>query len=224
MAEPVIATVMTGPAVTVSLSARFKQVVNALLAADCCAVPVVDADRRPVGVVTEADALANLEFHGGTDPMPLLGAEARRRWRKAAALTAADLMVTPAAVIGADARVSQAARRLAQADRCHLCVVDGEMRVVGVLTRRNLLTLYRRSDNEVRRDVWMVIAPDRQRPARAPAEVEVDVRDGVVTLRGVLTFRSRVEHAAFAAARVPGVVAVRNDLTYDLDDLMVTGL
>lgn len=223
MAEPVIAAVMTCPAVTVTPSTRFKQVVNALLTADGCAVPVVDADGRPMGTVTEADVLANLEFHGGTDPMPILGSGARHRWRKAKALTAADLMDAPAALIPDDARLSQAARRLADGNRTHLCVVDRSMHLVGVLTRRNLLTIYRRPDNQICLEVSAVITRDRCRPARTPAEVDIDVRDGVVTLRGVLTFRSRVEHAGYAASRVPGVVVVRNGLTYELDDLAVTG-
>jgi osmotically-inducible protein OsmY len=46
----------------------------------------------------------------------------------------------------------------------------------------------------------------------------------VVALQGVLRFRSQVEHARYAAARVPGVIIIRNNLTYELDDLMVTAL
>jgi osmotically-inducible protein OsmY len=44
-----------------------------------------------------------------------------------------------------------------------------------------------------------------------------------VTLAGVLTYRSQVEHAVLATSRVSGVIAVHNNLTYDVDDMPVTG-
>src|SRR4029450_2138275 len=46
----------------------------------------------------------------------------------------------PAAVIGPDAPIGQAARRLSAPSHLQLCVVDHDMRLVGILTRRNLLT------------------------------------------------------------------------------------
>jgi hypothetical protein len=69
--------------------------------------------------------------------------------------------------------------------------------------------------------------PSRQTsdaPARTPAAITVYVDHGVVTLHGTLTYRSRAEHAGYAASRVAGVVAIRNNLSYELDDLMITGL
>ena len=225
MGEPVVATVMTCPAVAVTPNTKFKDVVNALLAGDAYAVPVVDTQTRPLGTVTEADLLANLEFHGGTDAVPIFGgAAARRRWRKASALTAAELMAAPVAVIGADAPIGQAAHRLSDPSHLQLCVVDQDMRLVGILTRRNLLTVYRRSDERIEADVTAAIQADVRRPGRTPAAITVHVDHGVVTLQGTLTYRSRAEHAGYAASRVAGVVAIRNKLSYELDDLMITGL
>jgi CBS domain-containing protein len=157
------------------------------------------------------------------DAVPIFGG-ARRRWRKASALTAAELMAAPVAVIGADAPIGQAARRLSDPSHLQLCVVDHDMRLVGILTRRNLLTVYRRSDDRIEADVTAAIQADLRRPARAPAAITVHVDHGVVTLQGALTYRSRAEHAGYAASRVAGVVAIRNNLSYELDDLMITGL
>jgi CBS domain-containing protein len=225
MGEPVVATVMTCPAVAVTPNTKFKDVVNALLAGDAYAVPVVDTEARPLGTVTEADLLANLEFHGGTDAVPIFGgAAARRRWRKASALTAAELMAAPVAVIGADAPIGQAARRLSDPSHLQLCVVDHDMRLVGILTRRNLLTVYRRSDDRIEADVTAAIQADLRRPGRTPAAITVHVDHGVVTLQGTLTYRSSADHAGYAASRVAGVVAIRNNLRYEVDDLMITGL
>jgi osmotically-inducible protein OsmY len=52
----------------------------------------------------------------------------------------------------------------------------------------------------------------------------VHVTGGIVTLDGTLTLHSTVQRAGDAAHHVPGVVAVRNNLRYDIDDLMITGL
>jgi len=52
----------------------------------------------------------------------------------------------------------------------------------------------------------------------------VEVRDAIVTLDGALTLRSATTHAARTAHHVSGVVAVRNNIHFDLDDQMITGM
>jgi osmotically-inducible protein OsmY len=104
-----------------------------------------------------------------------------------------------------------------------LCVVDQDARVVGVLTARELLTAYQRSDDSIEAEINPVLAADLAQSTRPPAVVTVHVRHGVVVLDGTLMFRSWAEHAGYAASRVTGVVAVHNDLTYELDDLAITG-
>lgn len=224
MLEVVVATVMTRSPITVTPELSFKQVACALLASEVCALPVVADDRRPLGMITEYDVLTNLEFHGGLDPVPLIGGgAARRRRRKAKALTARELMSSPAGTISADAPISEAVRRLASPGRSALCVVDDDQRLVGVLTRRDLIAVYRRPDDDIAAEVRAVVDVDRLRPTRDPVSLTVEVVSGVVTLAGELTYRSQVEHAGLAASRVSGVVAVRNNLGYDIDDMLVTG-
>ena len=84
MIETVVATFMNRTPVTVTADVPFKQVACALLASDACALPVVAADHRPVGVITEHDVLANLAYHGGLDPLPLMGGVAARHQRRKA--------------------------------------------------------------------------------------------------------------------------------------------
>ena len=127
-------------------------------------------------------------------------------------------------MIGADAPISQAARRLSEPSHLQLCVVDHDMSLVGILTWRNLLTVYRRYDDRIEADVTAAIQADLRRPARTPAAITVHVDHGVVTLQGTLTYRSGAEHAGYAASRVAGVVATCNNLRYEVDDLMITGL
>lgn len=223
MAEPVVGAVMTRSPVSVRPDAPFKQVACALFAADVGAVPVVSGG-MPIGLITEVDVLANLEFHGGVDPIPVLGGgAARRRRRKARAVTATELMTAPAPTISAGASVSVAARRLVVATLPALCVVDGQGCLTGLLTRRDLLAVYRRPDDEIAAEVQAVLVPDRVRPTRSSADLCVEVCGGIVELAGTLVYRSQVEHAAVATSRVAGVISVRNNLTYDIDDMMVTG-
>lgn len=224
MLETVVASVMTRSPVTVAPDLPFKQVACALFVSDASVLPVVAADHRPIGVITECDVLANLEFHGGIDPLPLIGGSAaRRRRRKATALTARELMSSPAGTISATAPISEAVRRLARPELPPLCVVDDDRCLVGVLTRRDLIGVYGRSDHDIAADVEAAVDADRVRQTRDPAYLIVQVRAGAVTLAGELTYRSQVEHAILAASRVSGVIAVHSSLTYDIDDMMVTG-
>jgi CBS domain-containing protein len=223
MIEPVVGTVMTQSPVVVSSGVSFKQVACALLASDACVVVVV-AGGRPVGVVTEYDVLANLEFHGGIDAVPLIGAvAARRRRRKACATTAGALMTSPVPTVETDTPISEAARRLANPGLPALCVVDGNQRLLGLLTRRDLVAIYRRADDEIAVDVRAAIALAPKRFSRSLADVAIRVDGGVVTLTGTLPYRSQVQDAVHAASRVAGVVAVRSQLGYDTDDLLTTG-
>ncbi|MEV0283701.1 MULTISPECIES: CBS domain-containing protein [unclassified Kribbella] len=224
MLEPVVATFMTRSPVTVTDDTPFKLVACALLASDAPAVPVLSGNRRPVGLITESDLLVNLEYHGGIDPPPLLGGVAgRRRRRKSTALTARELMSSPVSTIGADAPIGVAARSLTNPGAPPLCVVDDNLTLVGLLTRRDLICAYRRPDVDIAADIDRAINSDRRRPARSPAELTIQVDNGVVTLTGQLAYRSQVEHAIVAASRIAGVVAVHSTLVYDIDDLLVTG-
>jgi CBS domain-containing protein len=224
MAELVVGAIMTRNPVAVRPGTLFKDVVCALLAGDVCAVPVTDAGRKLVGIVAEGDILANLEFHGGLDPAPILRTgDARRRWRRAAATTAAELMADAPCVIRVDACTDRAARALAHSPHHLLCVVDDELRLVGVVTARNLLTLYQRSDDSIAAELTALLTAQQGRPARTPPDITISVSHGVVVLAGSLTYRSRVEQAGLVTSHVAGVVAVHNHLTYEVDDMLVTG-
>ena len=217
MGEVRVSGVMDRTVVSVRRETVFKDVVCALLATAADAVPVVDDEERPVGIVASAALLTNLEFHGGHDPRPILGgSKARARWRQSTTRTAGELMIGPPATVYGDARLDRAAARLADSAQPLLCVVDPAMRLIGVLTPHDLLSVYQRSDGSIEAEVRALID-------RAPDTVTVHVDHGVVTLDGTLTFRSRAEHAGYAVARLPGVVAVHNNLTYHLDDLAITG-
>lgn len=218
MREPDVVSLMTREVVKVDGGTPFKEVVAILADGAFSAVPVVDTDGRPVGVVSEADLLPKEEYRGGTEPGPSVFArrDTRQRWRQAHGTTAADVMTTPVITIGPDEPASAAARKLAVEGVRRLFVVDADGRLVGVLSRRDLLKVFLRGDEELRRTI---IRDVMQRTLWVkPTAVEVEVVDGVVTLRGTIERRSEADIARRLTQAMPGVVDVHDHLSYSWDD------
>ncbi|GGM68274.1 CBS domain-containing protein [Dactylosporangium sucinum] len=219
MAHRTLADVMTRDVVTVREDTTFDDIVGLLTERHVSAVPVVDGRDRVLGVVSEADLLRKLEF-ADTDPAALAGTPAAAVGRaarvKAAACTAAGLMTAPAVTAPAGMPVTAAARMMEAAGVKRVPVVDEGRRLVGIASRRDLLTVFLRPDNAIRHEVvrgvletllWI-----------APTEVTVDVRHGVVYLDGELDRRSLAESVVGMVRAVDGVVDVVSRLTYPLDD------
>ncbi|MEV8438699.1 CBS domain-containing protein [Actinosynnema sp. NPDC051121] len=218
MREPEVASLMTREVVKVGVDAQFKEVAAILTDGGFSAVPVVDTDGRPVGVVSEADLLPKQEYRGGTEPGPSAFArrDTKQRWRQAHGVTAADVMTTPVVTTGPDEPASAAAHKLAVEGVRRLFVVDTDGRLLGVLSRRDLLKVFLRSDEDLRRTI---IRDVMQRTLWVePTAVEVEVVDGVVTLRGSIDRRSEADIAYRLTRAMPGVVDVHNHLSYGWDD------
>lgn len=221
MAEPTVATMMTRTVFTAVPDTPFLELVATMTDRGINLMPVIDSTGRPIGVVSDADALAKLEYHCGADYIPVLaGRRTRTRWHQAIARTAERLMTTPAPTVPADTPISIAAHLLADSGPRGLCVVDDTGRLVGVLTRRDLLRLYLRGDHAIKADIHAQLAAtfhDHQ-------HITVQVTHGVATLSGTPTLHSTAEHAHRIARSIPGVITTRNQLTYHVDDLAYTGL
>jgi CBS domain-containing protein len=125
-------------------------------------------------------------------------------------------MSAPAVTVRADDTVPEAARLMARHRVERLPVVDEEDRLVGIVTRRDLLEVFLRSDEEIRRTVEQEVLLNTL--WLAPQNISVRVRNGVVTLAGLLERRSEKSIALRTTGRVDGVVGVVDRLTYRLDD------
>jgi CBS-domain-containing membrane protein len=168
-----------------------------------------------LGVVSEADLLAKLEYADRV-PRHLLAARRMRNGRvKAAGDTAADLMTAPAVTIRATESVTGAARLMEAARIKRMPVVDEHDRLVGIVSRRDLVRLYTRPDHEVRQAVLDGVV-------RAlwidPSLLSIRVRSGIVTLAGHLDRGSLAAILVAFVRATPGVVDVVDRLTFDLDD------
>jgi CBS-domain-containing membrane protein len=220
MGEPTVGDVMSRHIRTAVPDTPFKELAAIMVTGDITAVPVIDEAGHPVGLVSEDDLLAKLEYHDGADrPTLLAGSQSRTRWRKSSALTAADLMTTPA-VTTADLPVSAAARHLATQHMHALCVVDPTNLLIGLLTHRDALTLYLRSDHAIQTDLEREI----KKVVRDPRGLTVRVVNGIVTLDGTVRLRSEADRVGYLAHHTHGVIHVHNNLASEYDDTLITGL
>jgi CBS domain-containing protein len=214
--------VMTRDVVSVRESTGYKDIVEILAGHALSAVPVVDDRERVVGVVSEADLLHKIEFSGLEPQTRLLERTRVRTARaKAEADNARDLMTAPAVVIGPREAVAMAAK-LMDAERVkRLPVVEVDGRLVGIVSRVDLLRLYLRDDSDIRREVTEEVL--RRTLWLDPDELSVTVDKGVVTIGGTVDRRSTIGLVVHLVHSVEGVVEVVDHLTYHHDDISHPG-
>jgi CBS domain-containing protein len=214
--------VMTTAVVTVQQSTPFKAIVRLLEEQRISAVPVVDEHGTVVGVVSEADLLAKERYpHGRNGLSAVEGLRNRTALHKAEGVIAAELMSSPPVTARLGSTIGEAARLAASAGVKRLPVVDGQGRLVGIVTRSDLLKVFMRPDQEIRLEVAEVIKPGIW---ASPLTVEVSVTDGVVRLRGQVQRRSYVALLTRMAEAVDGVVKVERELGWDIDDTVLPPL
>jgi CBS domain-containing protein len=213
----IVSDVMTRTVVALGRGATFKDIVKTMQQWKVSAMPVLEAGNRVVGVVSEADLLSKEEFRdsdpdlsqsrlrstGGT---PVTQLRRLSDLAKAGALTAQELMTSPAVTVPANATLAQAARTMARHRIKRLPVVDDEGLLQGIVSRSDLLKVFLRDDEEiaeeVRREVVAYLFP-------APIEpIGVTVRDGVVTLTGRIYDTTLVPVVTRLVRAVEGVVDV----------------
>jgi CBS domain-containing protein len=208
-----VSDVMTKNVVTVAEDTPFKTVAAILAEHHISAVPVRSPYGGVAGVVSETDLLRKEEFQ--RSPRRALHLAHRKTHTKAEALTAGQLMTSPAVTVEGGCTLDEAARLMAARGLTRLVVTDGG-ELTGIVARSDLLRAFLATDEEllarVRRDVV-----DRHLWDDTFA-VEVSVREGVVTLSGQVENRSTVAFAEQLIGGVDGVVGVRNELTWRFDD------
>lgn len=202
--------VMTTHVVAVRLKATYKDMATRLREFRVSAFPVIDDDNRVVGVVSEADLLSK-EALQYSAPGVAAGLLHGRELAKAAAVTAADLMTKPPVTIDPDETVSHAARLMYSRKVKRLPVVDDHGRLVGIVSRADVLSVFSRPDAEIRRDVIenVVIGTVLTDPAR----FMITVDNGIVTVEGIPENESVGRDMIEEIRHVEGVVAVRDFLT-----------
>ncbi|MEU6031476.1 CBS domain-containing protein [Streptomyces tauricus] len=206
----VVSDVMTHAVATVDRKASFKEIVRTMQERKVSALPVVGGKGQVVGVVSEADLLPKEEFRD-SDPDRYTQLRRLSDLAKAGAVTAGELMTSPALTTPPDATLAQTARTMARARVKRLPVVDETGALLGIVSRADLLKVFLRDDEEmaeeVRREVVSYLFPPPS------SSVRTEVRNGVVKLSGHIRDTSLVPVAARLARAVEGVVDVEFDLS-----------
>jgi CBS domain-containing protein len=203
--------VMTTSVITVRPGAPFKEVAERMLDGGISGLPVVDDEGFLLGVVTEADLVSKPAF--GTRRhrslvalVDLLTGDAR--WAaKATALTAEELMTTSVITALPKESIRAVAERMLDRGVKRLPVLDGG-RLVGIVSRRDLLRSFHRSDDDIAAEVTKRLGSPRYAPE--DHSVTATVENGIVTLDGMVRRDDDLPVMTGLARDVPGVVHVVN--------------
>lgn len=208
---------MTPDVITVGGEASLKEAARRMIEAGISGVVVTDAAGTVEGVITEAD---------------FVKAESGRRARKRARLLrwfgqeeeaipqverrVSDIMTRDVITVGPTADHAEAARMMTTAGIKRLPVVDREDRLVGIISRSDILRAFARPDADIvtelsedvmRRILWI-----------DPKRIEIQVLDGNVVLEGRLETKSDADLLEDLAGRLDGVISVQSRLTWEVDN------
>ncbi len=202
----IVRDVMTTSVIAVRRDTSFKEMAGLLGRSQVSGFPVIDQAGRVVGVVSETDMLIK-GADRGSHPELFAGLRRSRDLQKADAVTAAGLMTSPPVTIGPDEPVRHAAFLMYDRAVERLPVVDEAGRLIGIVSQVDVLSVFSRPDEEIRREVTdHVIRPGFL------MDPEVTVHDGIVTLSGRPETGQVGRDIIEAVRQIEGVVAVRNEL------------
>jgi CBS domain-containing protein len=202
--------VMTTNVISLRKHAQFKDILRVMRAHQFSAFPVLDNADRVIGVVSEDDLLMKTGYDGSESVAGFLMRRADKV--KAAALTAAELMTRPAITIGPQASLAAAARRMHAKHVKRLPVVTREGRLVGVVSRSDLLGVYDRPDSEIRNEIVTQVIGDQFLLDSRAFTVTVD--GGIVTLGGQVDSEPVGLSLLDVVRHVDGVVSIREKFSY----------
>jgi CBS domain-containing protein len=214
--------IMTPQVITAGADTSIIEAVNTMLRHHIRALPVVDAAGKLIGIISEGDFIRRAEI--GTQ---------RKRGRWLSFLAGADqiaadfvhehgrkvgeIMTPDPLTVTEDARLDRIVQIMESNNVKHLPVVRGD-RLVGIVSRSDFLTVVAElasivpnlsaDDDHLREGVVAAIGDAVWRPCR----LNVTVRDGIVTLRGVVSNDNARLAAIVAAENVPGVRKVLDHL------------
>jgi CBS domain-containing protein len=184
----------------VNASTHTKQAAGILVRKGFSALPVVDADGLLVGVVTEADVLRDRITR---DPRSLVHSDWPVAATDAPALTVGAVMTTDVVARGPDADAAELACVMLDRHLRAIPIVDS-LRLLGIVTRRDLLRTIARDDETIARDVR-----NQLRACFGRGDWDAATQDGVVTLVDQFGDESERHIATVVVGAVPGVVDVR---------------
>lgn len=188
--------VMSRNPVTVRASTPVKDALALLDRHSITMLPVVSPAGRIVGVVTEADLIRDVvKPDARTHMIP-----PQRGQTVLPPHAVVELMNHQTVTVRGDTDLAEAANLMTGTAVKSLPVIDERHRVVGVISRRDIVRVLARSDEVVEQDVDALFHS-------LGVDWLADVHDGLVTVTGPVDAKERAL-AESATSTVPGVVAV----------------
>lgn len=207
---------MTTEVLTIGPDAPLKEAATMMVRSGVSGLPVVDDDRKVIGIITEAD---------------FVNAEAERAWgrqrrrllaglfegdKAPAARTVADAMTRSPHGIDRDSTITEAARKMTEYKVKRLPVLLPDGTLDGIISRADVMGAFARDDDELRDEVERSVIGDVLQ--LADAGLAVGVTDGVVSISGNVPTKSEARLLEELAIRVEGVVEVQSHVSWTTDD------
>ncbi len=211
-----VADIMTTDVVTVSPDTTVREAALTMVRHGISGLPVLDAAGALVGIVSEADFVAEEAVHDGAARPRLLdvlfghGGDAI-----VPSEHVADMMTAPVRTVAPGASVAEAARLMVGGVK-RLPVVDGDGKLVGIVSRADVVAVFARDDAAIAADVDEVVTAGLL--PIVPGAVAAAVEDGTVVLSGSVDARSDAEILVDIVGRIDGVLAVVSELAWEVDD------
>ena len=202
--------VMTSRVIWVKKDATFREMAAALREYRVSAFPVVDDDRKVIGVVSEADMLTKEALDD--EPGVISGILHHRDQIKARGVTAGDLMTAAVIAVRPEDTVEHAAKLMYDRKVKRLPVTDADGRLVGIISRADVLSVFNRTDEAIRAEILDEVPLGEY--SEDPRTLDVTVKDGIVTLTGVPETSETGHEIVRRVRHIQGVVAVRDRLSY----------
>jgi CBS-domain-containing membrane protein len=200
--------IMTSPVITVRPATHIKEAAKLLATHGFTALPVVADDERLVGIVTEADLVRN---RIPPDPRAHI-LPAYQPATGPVTTTVGEVMTSPATTTGPGTDVAVLATTLLDAGQRSMPIVEGT-RLVGIVTRRDIVAMIARDDATVADDVRHHLEL-----YGGPGRWDVDCHDGVVTIVDRYDDETDRHVASVLAEAVPGVVRASAIAVREEDD------
>jgi CBS domain-containing protein len=214
-----VSDVMTSRVHVAGPLAQFKLLVRLIDENRVSAIPIVDQQGVPVGIVSESDLLLKERRAELDSSRDLLHAHKRRVERaKAAGTIASELMTSPAITVPSDTGLGEAARLMHEKNVRRLVVVDQRGRIAGIVSRSDLLHVFLCSDDDLREEIANKLIPSVL--MSSDDVVEVEVSWNIATLSGDVGRKSDAEILTRRTRELDGVVAVVDRLSYRWDDIV----
>ncbi len=203
--------IMNRDVITVAPETSLKDVAQLLVEHRISGVPVCGPAGEVLGVVSEADILRKEEGISPDLARPIAWLVRRLDGEldKIRAGTAAEAMSTPALTVRPSQDVSEAARLMVDYMINRVPVVSGD-RLVGIVSRADLVRAFIRSDEEIEREIREDVL--FRTMLLTPGDFDVSVEQGRVVLSGPVNMEEDAEILERCVRRIPGVVDVEADL------------